>query len=256
MKQLLLLYIVFLLSLPNLFGKVTAQSADSLFQLANKYYTEGKYADAIDHYEAIISSGKVSPELYFNLGNAYFKLNDIAHAILYFERAHLLNPGDDDILFNLELARTYTTDKIEAIADFFVVKWVKSISTLFSSDAWAFIAILLFSITLVLLIIFQFSGKYFIKKNAFIISWITGILFIISLSFSISQKNRIINSNQAIITTSAVAAKSSPSESSNDLFILHAGTKVETLRSVGEWYEIRIADGNKGWLPKSSFEKI
>ncbi|MEW5846578.1 MAG: tetratricopeptide repeat protein [Bacteroidota bacterium] len=254
MKQ--FLFILLVLAPVGLFGKITQQNVESLFQAANKYYTEGNYAEAVKHYEAIISTGKTSAELYFNLGNAYFKLNDIAHAILNYERAYLLNPADDDIAFNLELARAYTTDKIEAIPDFFVVKWFKSISNILSSNAWAFLAISFFVLSLILLVIYQFSGKYLIKKNAFITSWITLLLFIVSLSFSISQKNRIINSNHAIITTSAISVKSSPSDTSNDLFILHAGTKIETLRNVGDWCEIRIADGNKGWLPKSAFERI
>ncbi|HDP74893.1 MAG TPA: tetratricopeptide repeat protein [Bacteroidales bacterium] len=251
-----ILYIALVLAPVSLFGMVTVQNTDSLCTLANKFYTEGKYSEAITNYEAIIALGKMSAELYYNLGNAYFKLNDIAHAILYFERAYLLNPSDDDIAFNLDLARAYTTDKIEAIPDFFVVKWFMSISNIFSSNAWAFLAISFFVLTLILLIIYQFSGKYLIKKNAFISSWIALLLFIVSLSFSISQKNRIINSNHAIITTSAISVKSSPSDNSNDLFILHAGTKIETLRNVGEWCEIRIADGNKGWVPKSAFERI
>jgi len=164
-----ILYLALMIVPVSLFGKVTMQNPDSLFALANKYYTEGKYSEAVTHYEAIVANGKVSAELYFNLGNAYFKLNDIAHAILNFERAYLLNPGDDDISFNLELARAYTTDKIEAIPDFFVVKWVKSISNLFSSNTWAFLAISSFIIALILFMIFQFSGKYLIKKYAFII---------------------------------------------------------------------------------------
>lgn len=251
-----ILYIALILTPISLFGRITLQNADSLFALANKYYTEGKYTEAITHYEAIVANGKVSAELYYNLGNAYFKLNDVAHAILNFERAYLLNPGDDDISFNLDLARAYTTDKIDAIPDFFVVKWVNSISNLLNSNTWAFLAITFFIIALVLLMIFQFSGKYLIKKFAFAISWFSVFIFIVSLTFSISQKNRIVNSNHAIVISSAVSVKSSPSENSSDLFILHAGTKVETLRNVGEWCEIRIADGNKGWLPKSVFEKI
>lgn len=254
MKRILL--ILLMLAPICLLGKISSLSVDSLFRAANSYYTKGNYSDAIKHYEAIISKGKVSPELYFNIGNSYFKLNDIAHAILYYERAYLLNPGDEDIRFNLELARAYTTDKIEAIPDFFVVKWLKSISNLFSSNTWAILAFIFFAITLVLLVAFQFSGRYSIKKNAFFFSWISAFFFIVSLSFSISQKNRVISSNQAIITTSVVSVKSSPSESSSDLFILHAGTKIETLRSVGAWCEIRIADGNKGWLPKSTLEMI
>lgn len=251
-----ILYIALMLVPGSLFGKITMQNPDSLFAQANKYYIEGKYSEAVKHYEAIVASGKVSAELYYNLGNAYFKLNDIAHAILYFERAYLLNPSDDDIAFNLELARAYITDKIEAIPDFFVVKWVKSISNLFNSNTWAFLAMLSFTIALILFLVFQFSGKYLIKKYSFVFSWFAVFIFIVSLAFSVLQKNRIVNSNHAIIISSAVSVKSSPSESSNDLFILHAGTKVETLRNVGEWCEIRIADGNKGWLPKSAFERI
>ncbi|QKG80008.1 tetratricopeptide repeat protein [Tenuifilum thalassicum] len=249
----IILFIIYPLAI---FAKVATQNVDSLFVAANKFYSSGKYTEAVQHYEAIIAKGKVSPELYFNLGNAYFKLNDMAHAILNYERAYLLNPSDDDIKFNLELARTYTTDKIEAIPDFFVTKWINQLSNLFSSNTWALLALLSFIITLVLLSLFQFSGRYQIKKNSFWFSWVLGALFIVFILFSNVQKNRVVNSNHAIITTSSVAVKSSPSDNSNDLFILHAGTKVETLRNVGDWCEIKIADGSKGWLLKSNFEKI
>ncbi len=249
--------IVILLVLPfNLWAVQENLSPKNLFEIGNKHYIEGNYDEAIKHYEAIIAKGKVSPELYFNLGNAYFKTKNIPYAILNYERAYLLNPGDEDIRFNLELARTYAIDKIDALPEFFLLKLIKSLIIIFSSNTWAFIAISSFFMTLLLLTLFMFSGSYYVKKRSFLLSILLSITFIASLSFSIIQKNRVANSNYAIITTSAVSAKSSPSETSSDLFILHAGTKVETLRQVGNWYEVRIPDGNKGWLPKKSFEKI
>jgi len=249
------IYII-LLALPAFANAMQGQNADTLFARANKHYISGNYTEALKLYEAVIGMGKESPELYFNLGNSYFKLNDIAHAILNYERAHLLAPNDEDIVFNLELARTYTVDKIDAIPDFFVVKWFKQLANAFSSNGWAILAITFFIVTLALLLVYQFSGRYMLKRYAFTFSWVAAFLFIISLIFSNVQKNRIANSNHAIVITSSVAVKGSPSENSSDIFILHAGTKVQILRNLGDWSEIKIADGSKGWLKKSTFEKI
>lgn len=238
------------------FEFVSAQTPNDLYQNGNKMFTEGKFEEAIKCYEAIVGQGLSSAELYYNLGNAYFKLNKYPSAIVNYERAHLLNPDDEDILFNLELARTFTVDVIEPLPQFIVSKWVSGFMSIFSTNVWAYIALSAFVIMLCLLCLFWFTSKYQIKRMSFTMGIIFTLLFVISLTFSLKLRGQIINNSHAIIFESAVAAKSSPDNSGKDLFILHSGTKVEMMRTVGDWCEVKIADGNKGWIQKSSFVKI
>ena len=237
-------------------GSLLAQKPQMLIEKADKLYTEGKYQDAISNYEAVVGQGLQNAELYYNLGNAYFKIKNIPAAILNYERAHLLKPDDEDIEFNLDLARTYTVDKIEVLPEFFLVSFVKGFRNWFSSNSWAYIALISFALVLSLALFFWFSHSFEIRRYAFGVAVFLSMIFVVSLVFSISQKNQVVKRNSAIVFAPVVSAKSSPDESGKDLFILHAGTKVELIRPVGEWCEIKIADGNKGWIPKTSFQKI
>lgn len=237
-------------------GSLLAQKPQMLIEQADKLYTEGKYQDAISNYEAVVGQGLQNAELYYNLGNAYFKIKNIPAAILNYERAHLLNPDDEDINFNLDLARTYTVDKIEVLPEFFLVSFIKGFMNWFSSNSWAYIALFSFALVLALVLFFWFSLSFEIRRYAFGVASFLSVIFVVSLVFSISQKNQVVTRNSAIVFASVVSAKSSPDESGKDLFILHAGTKVELVRPVGEWCEVKLADGNKGWIPKTSFQKI
>lgn len=237
-------------------GTVLAQKPEILIEKADKLYTEGKYQEAIGNYEAIVGQGLHNAELYYNLGNCYFKTKNIPSAILNYERAYLLNPDDEDIRFNLDLARTYTIDKFEVLPEFFLITFIKGIRNWFNTNTWAYIALFSFALALSLILFFWFSRSFEIRRYAFSVAILFTLVFILSISFSISQKNQIVKRNNAIIFAPVVSAKSSPDDSGKDLFILHAGTKVELIRPVGEWCEIKIADGNKGWIPKTSFQKI
>ncbi|MGE0076493.1 MAG: tetratricopeptide repeat protein [Bacteroidales bacterium] len=237
-------------------GSILAQKPEMLIDKADKLYSEGKYQDAISNYEAVVGQGLQNAELYYNLGNAYFKVKNIPAAILNFERAHLLNPEDEDVKFNLDLSRTYTIDKIETLPDFFLVTFVKNIRNWFNTNTWAYIAAFAFTAILSLILFFWFSRSFEIRRYAFSVAVMLSIVFIISLVFSVSLKNQVANRNHAIVFAPVVSAKSSPDDSGKDLFILHAGAKVELIRPVGDWCEIKIADGNKGWIHKETFQKI
>lgn len=237
-------------------GNAIAIDPNKLYSEANQHFIDGKYGEAIENYEAIIGQGLHSAELYYNLGNAYFKLSNYPEAILNFERAHLLNPDDEDIQFNLNLARTYTVDAIEPLPQFFLLKWCDAFVMMFSTNTWAYIAIGTFLVALLLFAVFWFTGKYQIKRLSFILCIALIATSAVALISSVKLKNRIANSAYAIVFDSAVAAKSSPDNSGKDLFVLHAGTKVQLLRPVGDWFEIKIADGNKGWINKTVFKKI
>ncbi|MGD9978395.1 MAG: tetratricopeptide repeat protein [Bacteroidales bacterium] len=239
-----------------LLGSILAQKPELLVEKADKRYTEGKYQDAIDNYEAVVGQGLQNAELYYNLGNAYFKIKNIPAAILNYERAYRLNPNSEDIRFNLDLAKTYTVDKIEALPEFFFVSFVKRVKFEYSSNSWAYIAAISFAVTLALTLFFWFSSSFSVRRLAFSLGILLVLIFVVSLMFSVSLKNRAINQNEAIVFAPVVSVKSSPDNSGKDLFILHAGTKVELVRPLGDWYEVKIADGNKGWLLKSDFQRI
>jgi hypothetical protein len=190
------------------------------------------------------------------LGNSYFRLKNIPQAILNFERAKLLAPEDEDINFNLALTSGFIVDKVNSIPDFFVYTWLKSIINTFTVNQWSIVSLSLFILSLFLIIAFLFSGKVSIRKLFF---W-TGILFflfsITSTFFAIKYRYEIVNNNSAIVMQAVSTAKSSPNDSSTDLFIIHEGTKVTISEELDDWTEIKLADGNVGWIKSKDIEKI
>lgn len=238
------------------FGFTAESNPDSLLNKANELYSKSMFDEAASVYQQLIDSGYRNDFVYFNLGNAFFKLNRLPNAILNYERAYLLNPKDEDIEFNLEYARTFTLDRIEPLPEFFAIVWYRQLRSMLSSNGWAIISITLFALTLSLIIIFWFSVKSSTKRLSFAAIILTVLLMITALVFSKQERDRVMNRNQAIIFQQVVAVKSSPGETGKDIFILHAGTKVKVLKTLGEWVEIRIADGNKGWVQSIAVELI
>ncbi len=229
---------------------------EEAFELANNLYLEGKFEDAILVYEQIVSSGYHSPELYYNLGNAWYRSNRISHAILNYERAALLSPGDEDIRFNLELARSHLRDRIEELPGFFLNRWWNGTRDIMSYRGWAMISISAFTGMLVLLAIFLMVSSTAAKKVSF---WLATLMLLVSaLTFSLGldQRNHIKNYNGAIVFVQSVPVKSSPDVNSTDLFIIHEGTKVRVEEAIGDWYSVRLSDGNKGWLRQETVEMI
>jgi tetratricopeptide (TPR) repeat protein len=235
---------------------VNAQEADSLFQKGNALYAKGQYQDAIEIYENIINLGYESSELYLNTGNAYYKQNVIARAILNYEKALMLVPNNNDVKYNLELANRLVIDKIEVLPTFFITGWVQSIRNLFSSDLWAIISISAFVIALVFISIFLYSRNFSLKKISFWLGFFIIIISAISFIFSNQQKQKILSGNTAIVISPSVTVKSSPDNSGTDLFVIHEGTKVNIDDHISDWKEIRLSDGSKGWLKAEDLEVI
>lgn len=219
-------------------------------------YIKNDYKSAIQIYEALLEKGEAA-EVYYNLGNCYYKTNDIAKSILNYERALLLDPGNTDIRVNLEMARAKTVDKITPIPDIFFVAWIKSLINCLSVDAWAKCGILFFILFLVAVALFFFSKQASLKKGGFIGGIVFFILVVLSNIFASQQKGVLVNRNAAIVLVPSVTVRSTPSESGTSLFILHEGSKVELKdNSMREWKEIRLEDGKVGWVPTSSIEVI
>jgi len=241
----------------------TAQTAQvgninvrELKSLADSAYMEGRYQQAIQLYDSLLAQG-VSSDLYYNLGNAYYRMDDITHAVLNYERALQLSPGDADVRFNLQMARSKTIDKIVPESEMFFVTWYRSLVNLTSIDGWAFTALLSLALAVVLALIYLFSQPIWLRKVGFFGAFAVLLLFLLSNLFAYSQRQDLTHRKGAVIMKSAVNVKSTPASNGTDLFILHEGTKViitdDTMR---EWKEIRVADGKQGWVETTQIELI
>lgn len=222
---------------------------------AENAYNEGNYTKAVELYEQELEEG-VSATLYYNLGNAYFKLNEMPSAILNYERALLLAPGDEDIRFNLTMARSRITDKIDPVESFFLVQWFTDLQNLQSSDGWAKTSIVFFILLVACLFLFFFGRFAILKKVGFFSGLIFILIIIMSNIFAFNQKSRLTNQEYAILFEPSVTVKSSPRPDGTDLFVLHEGVKLRIKNTLNNWCEIELEDGNVGWIPVSMIEKI
>lgn len=219
-------------------------------------YMRNDYASAIQIYESLLKKGEAA-EVYYNLGNSYYKADDIAKAILNYERALLLQPGNADIRANLEIARSKMIDKVVSVPDIFFVAWVKSLTNCLSVDAWAKLGIVFFILLLISFSLFFFSKQIIWKKNGFIAGILFLVFTVLSNIFASEQKSELLDRNDAIVLSPSVTVRSTPSESGTGLFVLHEGHKIEIKdNSMREWKEIRLEDGKVGWIPASAIEVI
>jgi tetratricopeptide (TPR) repeat protein len=227
-----------------------------LFDKANELYSKGQYKQAADTYQRILDAGRESAPVYFNLGNCSYKEGDIPQALLYFEKAHRLAPGDDDINFNIRLATSKTVDKIDEAPEFFVSRWWKDFILGYSADGLATTTVLLALIGSALLIWYFFAVAGGVKRFAFFSSVVFFFVAICALIVAGSQASYFDNNKQAIVFTSSVNVKTSPAEAVSTAFVLHDGTKVNVLDNNNGWLKIKIANGNEGWIKEGDFKEI
>ena len=244
-------------SLLFVFASVLAYGQETTKAQADSAYINNDYANAVYLYEDILANQGESADIYYNLGNSYYKMDNIAKAILNYEKALMLNPGNGDIRFNLELAQSKTVDKVTPMSEVFLVTWMKSLSNTMSEQGWSKLAIASFILTLLGLVLYFFSKKIAMKKIGFISALCLMLVCILANVFASSQKSKAQSHSSAIIMEPSVTVKSTPNEGGTELFILHEGRKVmikdNTMR---EWKEIQLEDGNAGWVPASVIEII
>ena len=234
-----------------------ADYADSLWTVGTQAYAEGRFEDARNSWMQLSSAGLASPELYTNIGDACFKAEDYAHAILYYERALKLDPSYGDARHNLEFARTLVQDRIEAVPEFFLVTWMRRLGWKLSSDAWAALALVLFAGFLAMLLLFLLGRTPGARKAGFF----TGIALLLlsagAVGFASWQKRDYMRADTAVVVNPVVSVKSAPGAGdARDLFVLHEGTTLRLLDSVGGWVNIELADGRQGWMKQENLEKI
>ena len=247
--------LLMIISLISLFSPLTSLAAATKAE-ADSAYVRGEYQQAINDYEALLKQG-ASADLYYNLGNAYYRTENIPQAILNYERALLLSPGDRDIRFNLQIARSKTFDKIVPESEMFFVTWYRSLVSMMSVDGWARTALIALGLTIILLLVYLFSDKLWLRKVGFFGGVALLLVFLAGNLFAWQQKQDLLNRKGAIIFAPAVTVKSTPAVNGTDLFILHEGTKVTiTDGSMKDWKEIRIADGKEGWIETKQIKVI
>ena len=228
----------------------------SLKTSGDEAYGKGNYQQAINIYEQLLKKG-VSAEVYYNLGNAYYRSENITKAIINYERALLLSPGDEDIRFNLQLARSKTIDKITPESEMFFVTWYRSLVNLTSVDGWAYTALVSLLLALCMALVYLFSSKVWLRKIGFFGGIVMLVLFIVSNVFAYQQRMILDNRTGAIVITPSANVKTTPENNSKDAFLIHEGTKVEIIDdSMNDWKCVHLANGKEGWISTKALERI
>ncbi len=235
---------------------MSQETGNQIFDKGVKQYTSGNYKEAVELWTILYNAGYRSSGLNYNIANAYFKLQNIPKAILFYERAYLLDPANEDVNYNLQIARTLIVDRFQEIPELFFIRWYNILALLLSSNNWALISVITFVICLGALSLYIYSAKYMYKVAGFWLALIMLFLAVSAQAFSQRNKYLVYESHNAIIFSPVISGKSSPDASGTDLFVLHEGTRVSIEDEVGEWYEIRLSDGNKGWVPANSLDII
>jgi tetratricopeptide (TPR) repeat protein len=230
---------------------------DSLWNAANEAYAQENWNAAIKDYQAIADASVESAALWCNMGSAWYKSGNLGKGIVCYERALKLNPSYEDARYNLELLNSIKLDRIESVPELIIATWTKKIGRLLDSNAWAVCFLVFLAVALAMTLLFVLGSSVTSRRVGFF----TGIVFVLfafaSLSFSIWQKNAYMKADVAIVVKPVSSVKSAPSgDSAKDFFVLHEGTKVKIVDSVGGWYNIELTDGRQGWLPSSDIEII
>jgi tetratricopeptide (TPR) repeat protein len=245
------------ISLILLLGTIQLSAAsDSLYNQAIELYEKGEFENAILRYREILDSGYEAADLYYNMGNAAFRSNNIGYAVLYYEKALKMDPSHQDAAYNLKYVSKYVVDAFEEVPEFFIRRWISAVVHLLPEHIWSIMALLGFALTLASLLLYLFTKGLALKKAGFFAALAGLIFFIFTFTSALAQHRSIVHPDYAIIISPSVVVKSTPSQSGTELFILHEGTKVLVNEELTGWQNIRIIDGREGWIPSGDFEKI
>jgi len=246
--------IVFILAFS--IGLIASAQNEALFNRATDAYNAGDYNKAIENYLEIIEAGQHSAELYFNLGNSYYKLNQVAPSIYYYEKALLLKPNDTEIKNNLGYAQNMTLDAIETMPETGLSKIYKDITGFLSFDQWGYTAVVF-----MMLFVLFYIGFYYLmyatqKRIAFIASIVSLFMAVVAVVFAFLQYSDFQENQPAIVFDTEVKVTSEPNKRSETVFTLHEGTKLNVLEELEDYKKIRIADGQTGWLTSESIKLL
>ncbi len=227
-----------------------------LFTQATEHYNKGEYSKAIENYEQILGNGEHSAELYFNLANCHYKLNNIGPSIYYYEKALLLNPNDGETKNNLRYAQNMRLDAVEEMPQTEISKAYSSVINIFSFDGWAVLSVFLISLFVLCYLAYYFLRSASHKRIAFVTSIASLVLGTLSILLAYLQYQEFKSNNPAIVYTKEVKITSEPNENSEAVFTLHEGTKVNVLDGLNDWQKIKLADGQTGWIKSENIKLL
>ena len=231
-----------------LFCTISVAQNSTMFEEANTFYNNGKYTEAIQKYEAVLNNGQHSTELYFNLGNAHYKLNHVAPSIYYYEKALQLSPNDKEIHNNIAFAKNMTIDAIDTVPEIGLSKFVRKAINTFSFDVWAILSVTLIILFVILFLVYYFTQLTNKKRFTFIASLASIFLACITLAFAFQKFAMDKNDNPAIVFAQETQVRTDPNLSGEESFRLHEGTKVQVLDTINNWKQIQLTDGKTGWI--------
>jgi tetratricopeptide (TPR) repeat protein len=235
---------------------IQQDDAKQLFSLANEKYAEGAYVEAIESYRQIAEAGFEAAELYYNLGNAFFKNKNYVSAILNYEKALKLDPAHIDARFNLRLANSKTVDRIDALPELEITKWWRSMVFSKKADDWGWMAINSLVLSLILFGAFMVTSRTALKKTGFYLGILFFIVAINAFVLGRQQVSYLTNTSHAIVFAPSLTVRSAPDNSGTKLFVIHEGTKVQVLESLSEWKKVSLPNGSIGWVKGDVLEVI
>ncbi len=236
--------------------QIFASEAEEMMQKGNQLFRHKDYKKAVEIYTEIVNAGYESAALFFNLGNSYYRTGQLGYAILNYEKALRLSPGDEDIVHNLALANSKTVDKMESFPQFFLFEWWEAVLGALSLSGWTYVAYFFF-ITLLSSIGFYFFALSPSQQKISLLSGLIAIvLMLFSSSFVIIKHNREVNIKNGIVVENTVTVKQSPDEKSGDAFLIHEGLKVKLEDKIDWWLKIKLPDGKVGWLKQNDVQII
>ena len=225
---------------------------DSIMQKGTEFYKKNQFQLSIDEYNKLINQGYAGTSLYYNLGNAHYRLGKVGYAILYYEKALKLSPTDEDVIHNLELAKLNLKDRVDTLPPFFIFNLWEGLLAAFSVSGWTMIVYIIFMLLLITSVAYFFSRSVSEQRLSFFTGvGLTAILFL-SIILLVVKMNKEFNVKDGIVVETSVIVKSSPDNSAKDSFQIHEGLKVRVEDNVDEWAKIRLDDGKIGWIPEKS----
>jgi tetratricopeptide (TPR) repeat protein len=236
-------------------GMSMAQN-DPLFERGKEHYKDGSYTEAIASWMKIIDKGEHSANLYFNLGNAHYKLNNIGPSIYYYEKALQMDPLDRDIKTNLAFAENARIDDINPLPKTIFVKWHETVSGILTYNGWAMVAVIGCMLFVLLFLGYYFSSSEQRKRLLFAGSLVCIVVLLASLGMAFQTYSESLNDKPAIIFAESIQVKNEPSLGGETAFVLHEGTKVQLIGEDADWVRVRLVDGKDGWMPKSDLKPL
>lgn len=246
--------IIFLLFI--IISSISRADSNSIMQTANEYYKNNRYQLAIEEYNKLILDGFEGTSLYYNLGNAHYRLGKVGYAILYYEKALKLSPNDEDVKHNLALAKLNLQDKVDTLPPFFIFNLWEGLLASFSVTGWTIIVYIVFILLLIVSLAYFFSRNVSEQRISFFSGAGLAIALVFAIILLVVKMNKEYNVKDGIIVETAVVVKSSPDYSSKDSFQIHEGLKVTLEDQVDNWVKIRLNDGKIGWISEKSIEII